>query len=57
MKAWEAACSSKGTVYIVVPENRAYTLKPVKFSGPCISSMIVFKVWYKPMHVGSVFIV
>lgn len=44
MKAWEAACSSKGTAYIVVPENRAYTLKPVKFSGPCKSSMIVFKV-------------
>ncbi|WZY83491.1 hypothetical protein YC2023_029875 [Brassica napus] len=47
MKAWEAACSSKGTAYIVVPENRAYTLKPVKFSGPCKSSMIVFKIYGK----------
>ncbi|KAL0699305.1 hypothetical protein Bca4012_055427 [Brassica carinata] len=47
MKAWEAACSSKGTVYIVVPENRDYTLKPVKFSGPCKSSLIVFKIFGK----------
>ncbi|KAJ4898345.1 Polygalacturonase QRT2 [Raphanus sativus] len=47
MKAWEAACSSEGTVYIVVPENRAYTLKPVKFSGPCKSSLIVFKIYGK----------
>ncbi|KAF3544560.1 hypothetical protein HID58_053488 [Brassica napus] len=47
MKAWEAACSSEGTVYIVVPENRAYTLKSVKFSGPCKSSLIVFKIYGK----------
>ncbi|CAH2054538.1 unnamed protein product [Thlaspi arvense] len=45
MKAWEAACSSTGTVYVVVPKNRAYRLKPVKFSGPCESSLIVFKLY------------
>ncbi|KAJ4893141.1 Polygalacturonase QRT2 [Raphanus sativus] len=46
-KAWNAACSSTGTVYVVVPKNRAYTLKSVKFSGPCKSSLIVFKIYGK----------
>ncbi|XP_028799787.1 polygalacturonase-like [Neltuma alba] len=32
-KAWNEACS-KGAV-LVVPENKVYHLKPIKFSGPC----------------------
>lgn len=32
-KAWNEACSS-GSV-LVVPEDKIYHLKPVKFSGPC----------------------
>ncbi|CAN8260073.1 unnamed protein product [Cochlearia groenlandica] len=46
-EAWEAGCSSTGIVYIVVPKHRSYILKPVKFSGPCISSLIVFKIYGK----------
>ncbi|KAG2318346.1 hypothetical protein Bca52824_011559 [Brassica carinata] len=46
MKAW-GSLFVKGTVYIVVPENRDYTLKSVKFSGPCKSSLIVFKIYGK----------
>ncbi|XP_010418201.1 PREDICTED: polygalacturonase QRT2-like [Camelina sativa] len=45
MKAWQSACSSTGIVYIVVPNNRKYMLKPVQFSGPCKSSLIVFKIY------------
>ncbi|KAL4389795.1 hypothetical protein HN51_010732 [Arachis hypogaea] len=32
-KAWNEACSSGVT--LVVPERRTYTLKPIRFSGPC----------------------
>ncbi|KAG7624460.1 Polygalacturonase QRT2 [Arabidopsis thaliana] len=45
MKAWEAACSSTGIVYIVAPKNRDYMLKAVTFSGPCKSSLIIFKIY------------
>lgn len=31
--AWDQACSEGGA--LVVPENRVYHLKPIKFSGPC----------------------
>ncbi|XP_010557796.1 PREDICTED: polygalacturonase QRT2-like [Tarenaya hassleriana] len=45
-KAWDAACSSSTrTVFYVVPRNRVYHLKPVKFSGPCRSQVLVFKVY------------
>ncbi|XP_010464443.1 PREDICTED: polygalacturonase QRT2-like [Camelina sativa] len=44
-KAWQSACSSTGIVYIVVPNNRKYMLKPANFSGPCESSLIVFKIY------------
>uniref|UniRef100_A0A1J3JLC3 endo-polygalacturonase n=1 Tax=Noccaea caerulescens TaxID=107243 RepID=A0A1J3JLC3_NOCCA len=47
MKAWEAACSSTEIVYVVVPNSRTYNIKPVKFSGPCQSSLIVFKIYGK----------
>ncbi|XP_028799786.1 polygalacturonase-like isoform X2 [Neltuma alba] len=33
LKAWKEACSSGST--LVVPEDKVYHLKPVKFSGPC----------------------
>ncbi|CAN8269999.1 unnamed protein product [Cochlearia groenlandica] len=47
MKAWEAACSSPGTTYVVIPKNKPYIIKQLKFSGPCKSSLIVFKVYGK----------
>ncbi|RVW46924.1 Polygalacturonase [Vitis vinifera] len=39
-KAWEAACSSQGSV-LVVPKNKNYLLKPITFEGPCKSSITV----------------
>ncbi|XP_057982120.1 polygalacturonase-like isoform X2 [Malania oleifera] len=40
-KAWEEACgsSSKGAVVLVVPKNKNYLLKPIRFSGPCKSHL------------------
>ncbi|XP_057982118.1 polygalacturonase-like [Malania oleifera] len=40
-KAWEEACgsSSKRAVVIVVPKNKNYLLKPIRFSGPCKSHL------------------
>ncbi|EXB32775.1 Polygalacturonase QRT2 [Morus notabilis] len=35
-KAWKRACSSKEGV-VLVPKNKVYHLKPIKFSGPCRS--------------------
>ncbi|KAL9333901.1 hypothetical protein Peur_074040 [Populus x canadensis] len=43
-KAWEEACSSKGSAIIVIPKNKIYYLKPVTFSGPCESDL-VFKIF------------
>ncbi|EEF44630.1 polygalacturonase QRT2 [Ricinus communis] len=43
-KAWEEACSSEESAIIVVPKNKIYYLKPVKFSGPCQSDLI-FKIY------------
>ncbi|RZC59655.1 hypothetical protein C5167_006951 [Papaver somniferum] len=35
-KSWKEACSSStGAVLILVPSNKRYLLKPIKFSGPC----------------------
>ncbi|XP_058075554.1 polygalacturonase-like [Magnolia sinica] len=39
-KAWTKACSSAPSV-LVVPANKNYLLKPITFSGPCISSITV----------------
>ncbi|KAI4348701.1 hypothetical protein L6164_009392 [Bauhinia variegata] len=39
-KAWEVACSSGGSVKLVVPENR-YLLMPIRFSGPCKSTISI----------------
>ncbi|XP_037497014.1 polygalacturonase [Jatropha curcas] len=36
-KAWKEACSSKGAI-LVVPENK-YSVKQVRFSGPCKSDI------------------
>ncbi|KAK4373679.1 hypothetical protein RND71_009063 [Anisodus tanguticus] len=38
-KAWKEACSSSTTVNFVVSQNKKYLLKPIKFSGPCKSSI------------------
>ncbi|KAL6532896.1 Polygalacturonase 1 [Orobanche gracilis] len=36
-KAWKIACSSLEDVDFVVPRNKRFLLKPVRFSGPCKS--------------------
>ncbi|KAM7509014.1 hypothetical protein LguiA_019467 [Lonicera macranthoides] len=37
-KAWEEACSSENSIFIV-PRRRVYHLKPITFSGPCKSNL------------------
>ncbi|RZC43850.1 hypothetical protein C5167_036799 [Papaver somniferum] len=44
-KSWKEACSSStGAVLILVPSNKIYLLKPIKFSGACKSpiTMMVY---------------
>nr|TKS11907.1 putative polygalacturonase [Populus alba] len=44
-KAWGALCgASGGTPTLVIPPGRAFSLKPVKFEGPCKSSSIHIQV-------------
>ncbi|XP_059309871.1 polygalacturonase-like [Lycium ferocissimum] len=38
-KAWKEVCSSSTIVNYVVSQNKKYLLKPIKFSGPCKSSI------------------
>ncbi|KAL5744006.1 hypothetical protein ACOSP7_026869 [Xanthoceras sorbifolium] len=40
MKAWKEACSHPGAV-LVVPEEKTYLLKPIRFSGPCKANTTV----------------
>lgn len=40
-KAWERACSSSKGGVLVVPKSSNYHLKPIRFSGPCKSSITV----------------
>uniref|UniRef100_A0A803P6K3 endo-polygalacturonase n=1 Tax=Cannabis sativa TaxID=3483 RepID=A0A803P6K3_CANSA len=44
LKAWKAACSSKGGASMVVPESNTYLLKPIRFSGPCKSKNIIVQI-------------
>ncbi|KAK3011813.1 hypothetical protein RJ639_010620 [Escallonia herrerae] len=37
-KAWKEACSSTGAVF-VVPKNKNYLVKPIRFTGPCKSAL------------------
>ncbi|KAK2975713.1 hypothetical protein RJ640_010772 [Escallonia rubra] len=37
-KAWKEACSSTGAVF-VVPMNKNYLVKPIRFTGPCKSAL------------------
>lgn len=32
--AWKEACSSAGAIFLV-PSNKNYLLKPIRFTGPC----------------------
>lgn len=44
-KAWGALCgASGGTPTLVIPPGRAFSLKPVKFEGPCKSNSIHIQV-------------
>ncbi|KAI3473057.1 hypothetical protein Pfo_031302, partial [Paulownia fortunei] len=38
-KAWTEACSSSADVNFVVPGKKNYHLKPIRFSGPCMSDI------------------
>ncbi|XVF79631.1 hypothetical protein PTKIN_Ptkin15bG0004600 [Pterospermum kingtungense] len=40
-KAWNYACSSSQGAVMVVPKNKIYHLKPVDFSGPCNSALVL----------------
>ncbi|XVF07241.1 hypothetical protein REPUB_Repub06bG0121800 [Reevesia pubescens] len=40
-KAWEQACSSADRVAFVVPKEKSYRLKPIRFTGPCKSNLKV----------------
>ncbi|XP_024190948.1 polygalacturonase isoform X2 [Rosa chinensis] len=40
VKAWKVACSSKNAAVLVVPQ-KIYWLKPIRFSGPCLSQLMV----------------
>lgn len=39
-KAWDEACSSSGAVFLV-PENKQYLLRQIRFEGPCKAAMTV----------------
>lgn len=41
MQAWKEACSNKGAVIVVVPIDKTYRLKPIRFSGPCKANLTV----------------
>ncbi|KAI5586586.1 hypothetical protein BDE02_06G222400 [Populus trichocarpa] len=43
LKAWQAL-SSGGTPTLVIPPGRAFSLKPVKFEGPCKSNSVHIQV-------------
>ncbi|XP_021283061.1 polygalacturonase-like [Herrania umbratica] len=40
-KAWEQACSSTDGVSLLVPKEKSYRLKPIRFTGPCKSNLRV----------------
>ncbi|XWS35520.1 hypothetical protein CRYUN_Cryun20dG0004100 [Craigia yunnanensis] len=40
-KAWKYACSSSQGAILVVPKNNIYRLKPIDFSGPCKSALVL----------------
>ncbi|KAH9678954.1 polygalacturonase ADPG2 [Citrus sinensis] len=41
MQAWKEACSNTGAVIVVVPVDKTYRLKPIRFSGPCKANLTV----------------
>ncbi|KAI0524331.1 hypothetical protein KFK09_003697 [Dendrobium nobile] len=40
-KAWNAACSSDTPISLLIPKGNIYQLKPITFSGPCLSDISV----------------
>ncbi|KAB2068883.1 hypothetical protein E1A91_A08G064400v1 [Gossypium mustelinum] len=40
-KAWNYACSSSQGAIMVVPKKKIYRLKPINFSGPCKSPLLL----------------
>ncbi|KAJ0039075.1 hypothetical protein Pint_23993 [Pistacia integerrima] len=47
LKAWKEACSSNNEALFVIPKNKTYHFKPVKFSGPCKSAGLTMKIYGK----------
>ncbi|KAM6570411.1 hypothetical protein CsatB_018396 [Cannabis sativa] len=43
-RAWQKACSTKGRVILVVPKEKKYHLKPIKFGGPCQFEQLNFEI-------------
>ncbi|KAM6570409.1 hypothetical protein CsatB_018394 [Cannabis sativa] len=43
-RAWQKACSTKGRVILVVPKDKKYHLKPIKFGGPCQFEQLNFEI-------------
>ncbi|CAO2828956.1 unnamed protein product [Amaranthus hypochondriacus] len=41
MKAWKVACAKGGV--LLVPQDKTYRIRPIKFSGPC-HSRLIFKI-------------
>ncbi|XP_021736091.1 polygalacturonase QRT2-like [Chenopodium quinoa] len=39
-RAWKKACSTKGAI-LLVPRNKKYRVRPIKFSGPCRSPLTI----------------
>ncbi|KAL2939898.1 Polygalacturonase QRT2 [Bienertia sinuspersici] len=40
-KAWKVACSTKGATVLLVPKHKIYKIRPIKFSGPCHSNLVI----------------
>ncbi|KAK4839940.1 hypothetical protein QYF36_026117 [Acer negundo] len=45
MKAWKQACNSSQGAVMVVPEEKTYHVKPIRFSGPCKANNLTVQIY------------
>ncbi|TXG70441.1 hypothetical protein EZV62_005376 [Acer yangbiense] len=45
MKAWKQACNSSPEAVMVVPEEKTYHVKPIRFSGPCKANNLTVQIY------------
>ncbi|KAK0595365.1 hypothetical protein LWI29_005938 [Acer saccharum] len=45
MKAWKRACNSSPEAVMVVPEEKTYHVKPIRFSGPCKANNLTVQIY------------